>query len=249
MTFAVRFRLCGIACGEFAAMAMALAACQFGKEASPDAGVTVIMPAAPVNESEVTRYPNERKLTGDALLPRAAVARKSPPNGAEVARLPAGTSVKKMADVSDGLLVMFEEPTTKSRMVGWLELGALGDALPVVTAKVLPALPKDAGRDASDSKKDAGAVVIVDAGVAPPVDASAPAAPAADASAPPPSKGADAGAAMSPVRKRVNGKCDAGWINFPKDSEDCRKPCVNDKDCKGLKCGPLVGKGAQKVCS
>jgi hypothetical protein len=156
--------------------------------------------------------------------------------------------VKKMADVSDGLLVTFDDPATKSRMIGWLELGALGDAPPVVTAKALPLLLKDAGRDASDSKKDSGAVadagaaaVIVDAGAAP-------VAPAADASAPPPPP-VDAGAAMSPLRKRVNGKCDAGWINFPKDSEDCRKPCVNDKDCRGLKCAPLAGKGAQKVCS
>jgi hypothetical protein len=209
------------------------------------------------NESQITRYPNEKKASGDVTLLRASPVRRSPPNGPEFAQLSAGTVVERIADVADGTLVVFKDASDgRTRMLGWIEPGSLnGEA-------GKPTLVKDAGREAAapDSGKDAAAV---DAGRDGAADAgarvdggthdagstkSADAGTAkADAGA---SKPADAGASASPaVRKAVSGKCDPGWTNFPTGSADCRKSCTADGECASLagnvKC---QAKGAQKMC-
>src|SRR5262245_13613315 len=45
------------------------------------------------NENDVTVYPQQQKLSDVAALQRETVTHKSPPNGADLATLPSGTTV------------------------------------------------------------------------------------------------------------------------------------------------------------
>lgn len=95
---------------------------------------------------------------------------------------------------------------------------------------------KDAGIKDGGVAKDAGAPL--DAGGAKDAGASKDAGVVKDAGAP-------KAAPMTAERKAVNGKCEAGWIVFPTNSETCRKVCATDADCGGLSCAQ---KGSQKLC-
>ncbi len=201
-------------------------------EATDDASVPVPTTTAsagsgPItNEKSVTRYPTEQKLDEDGTVPKDVVAHQSPPNGQMVAMIPANTTVKKIASVPGGTLVVFTD-TTGARMMGWLDEQAftVAPVAPTTTVRYIPTL-RDAGGGITPP-------VVIDAGggPTPPVVIDA---------------GGGGPKAVTPVKPAVNGKCDAGWIIFPTGSTTCRRTCSTDAECgAGLKCAP---KGSQKLC-
>jgi hypothetical protein len=178
------------------------------------------------NEKSVTRYPTEHKLDEDGTVPKDVVAHQSPPNGQMVAVIPANTTVKKIASVPGGTLVVFTD-TTGARMMGWLDEQAftVAPVAPTTTLRFIPTV-RDAGVQP----------IVVDAGGG------------GGTPVPPPVLDAGGGGAkaVTPVKPAVNGKCDAGWIIFPTGSTTCRKTCSADAECgAGLKCAQ---KGSQKLC-
>jgi hypothetical protein len=202
---------------------------------------TATTPAAQgkiVNEKSITRYPTEQKTDQDFVLLQDATARVSPPNGSAVATVSAGTTVKKIATIPGGTLVVFSAPSG-DRMMGWMDDASFLAPPEASTApnRVLPVpvVSRDGGPTPTPppsldaGKSDPTPAQVVDAGAKPTA--------VVDAGAKP--------AAMVPVKKAVNGKCDPGWIIFPTGGPDCRKTCASDADCPGLKCAP---KGSQKLC-
>ena len=97
------------------------------------------------NEKSVTRYPTEHKLDEDGIVPKDVVAHQSPPNGQMVAVIPANTTVKKIASVPGGTLVVFTD-TTGARMMGWLDEQAftVAPVAPTTTLRFIPTI-RDAG--------------------------------------------------------------------------------------------------------
>ena len=180
------------------------------------------------NEKSVTRYPTEHKLDEDGIVPKDVVAHQSPPNGQMVAVIPANTTVKKIASVPGGTLVVFTD-TSGARMMGWLDEQAftVAPVAPTTTLRFIPTI-RDAGGGGTTPP------TVVDAGgggTTPPTVVDA---------------GGGGAKAVTPVKPAVNGKCDAGWIIFPTGSTTCRKTCSADAECgTGLKCAP---KGSQKLC-
>lgn len=182
------------------------------------------------NEASVLRYANETPLNNEPAVigTSGAVARNFPGNGPEVAKLPKGTAVAKIAQYfSTGVLVMFDDPSGDgSKLMGWVPPKVFDTAAPAPTKIVVP-----------PPLKDAGAVVAHDAGVATKTDAGVAVVDAGTSSLPQPPKGA---VAVPPV----NGKCPDGWTV----SEGmCRHTCGADAECpRGTKC---LSKKGQKVCS
>ncbi|MFO0663457.1 MAG: hypothetical protein U0174_05870 [Polyangiaceae bacterium] len=196
-----------------------------GAEPATSATAATAKPAADgpaVNEKNITRYPTERKVDETATTLREFDVRQSPPTGAVVAHIPAGTSVKKIATMPGAALVTFTAPNGEKTM-GWLGDQAF-EVMPEAPTPNTPNVPIVVNRDAGAGVvKDAGgAPAVVDAGTAP--------------------------AAATPKRKAVNGKCDPGWVVFPTGSDTCRQTCTSDASCgnPGLKCLP---KGSQKLCA
>jgi hypothetical protein len=210
------------------------------------------------NEANVLRYANETPLDSEPAVIGAAGAkvRSFPGNGPEVATLPKGTPVAKIAQYfNTGVLVMFDDPSGDgSKLMGWVPPKVFDVAAPVPTKIIVPpatrdagaplvhdggAAPKDAGaaHDAGVAPKDAGAA-HVDAGVAP-KDAGAARVDAGGGGSalPQPPKGA---VAVPPV----NGKCPDGWTVT---SGMCRRKCAADAECpRGTRC---LSKGAATVCT
>jgi hypothetical protein len=82
-------------------------------------------PAAPeaTNVSDIARFGDETKIDHEVLKTEAplSIARKSPPNGDIVARLPRGTEVTKLASHETQFLVTFANPKkADERLMGWI---------------------------------------------------------------------------------------------------------------------------------
>lgn len=221
-----------------------------GDESAEDAATVAAAGVGAKNEANVLRYARETALPNEPAVIGAegAVARNFPGNGPEVATLPKGTAVAKIAQYfSTGTLVMFDDPSGDgSKLIGWVSPKAFDAAAPppakpvvvpppvrITDAGAAPAAPKDAG--APVVVKDAGAPVVADAGKpATTVDA-----------------GGGGGASTQPSKSAValppdaKGKCLDGWAVSP--DTMCRRKCAADAECpRGTKC---LLKGSNKVCT
>ncbi len=130
------------------ALALALAGCPKKKtdggdassDAATDAAVAAVDsgPATPdaTNVNEVARFGDETKLGADVVktLAPLTIARKSPPNGEWVARLPHGTDVTKLASHEGQTLVTFANPKkADERLMGWVADSAFKTAAVAAT--------------------------------------------------------------------------------------------------------------------
>ncbi len=202
------------------------------------------------NEASVLRYANEMALANEPAVigSNGAKARNFPGNGPEVAFLPKGTPVAKIAQYfHTATLIMFDDPSGDgTKLMGWVPPTAFDVAAPAPTKIIVP--PRvDAG--SSTTIKDAG-VTTHDAGNSTAAkDAGATPAPIVDAGGggnnangnsstiPPPSKSAIA-------VPTVNGKCFEGWVVA---ESMCRRKCATDSECpRNTKC---VAKQGNKVCT
>jgi hypothetical protein len=224
--------------------ALVLVACPGKKKKGDDAGLALgeggatAEPGAWVdkpleNENDITEYPQEQDVNEVAVILRDTAARKSPPNGAEIASLPASTTVKKLVRKDKAFRVAFDDPATGKRLCGWVGEEAFtppaaASATATQTAWVAP--KKDAGVAAG---KDAGATTAADAGGGSAVAV-------ADAGGAAPAK--DAGAAVA-------SKCPAGQREVQPGV--CKKLCNTNGDCPGSRCTkkpPPEGFGEPPVC-
>ncbi|MBX3218150.1 MAG: hypothetical protein KF850_39455 [Labilithrix sp.] len=208
------------------------------------------------NEANVLRYANETPLPNEPAVigDSGAKARNFPGNGPEVATLPKGTAVVKVAQYfNTGVLIMFDDPSGDgSKLLGWVTPKVFDATAVAPEPTVKPIVPvpivrvdagsnaavKDAGApiaDAGAPAKDAGSSVAVkDAGAAPTVvDAGG----AKSNAIPQPPKSA---VAVAPT----DGKCPDGWAI----SEGmCRRKCAADTECpRNTKCASKQG---VKVCT
>jgi hypothetical protein len=204
-----------------------------------DAATVAVTGTGAKNEADVLRYANETPLQNEpAMIGKdATVVRNFPGNGPEVAVLPKGTAVAKIAQYfSTGTLIMFDDPSGDgTKLIGWVSPKAF-DAAPPPPTKVVVVPPRDAGgssapKDASGptpTVTDAGAKAQTDAGTKPVADAGAtPSFPKGLTAYPP-----------------IDGKC--GDTHALTDGM-CRKKCAADADCgRGIKC---VQKKGAKVCT
>ncbi len=211
------------------------------------------------NEANVLRYANETALPNEPAVigDSGAKARNFPGNGPEVAFLPKGTAVVKIARYfSTGVLILFDDPSGDgSKLLGWVTPKAFDTAAPTptptptvptptttTTTKVVPIVKLDAG--SSTTVKDAGAPTIQDAGSSAAVkDAGAKpvvvdaGSSSSSSSLPQPAKGV---LAVAPV----DGKCPDGWAVA---EGMCRRKCTADTDCpRNTKCAT---KQNVKVCT
>jgi hypothetical protein len=236
--------------------------------AATSSSVSALAPGSgPVaNEKLVTRYPSEKKSEESLTLARDVVAHQSPPDGAMVANLAAGTKVEQLAVMPDGILVVFAGASGE-RLMGWVDPQSFGaQAVTTAASARLPlvALKTDAGTlvDAGSALGDAGLGVLdaggtadsgtggkTDAGLAAKPDAGAASKPdagaagRADAGAP---VKLDAGVAAGQAWKAaVGARCDAGWTLTAPGSTKCFKICTTDANCPGLRCKTS---GAVKFC-
>ncbi|MBX3258697.1 MAG: hypothetical protein KIS78_35735 [Labilithrix sp.] len=200
------------------------------------------------NEANVLRYANETPLPNEPAVigDGGAKARNFPGNGPEVATLPKGTAVVKVAQYfNTGVLILFDDPSGDgSKLVGWVTPKVFDATAPEPTVKPIvpvPVVKVDAGsnaavKDAGAPIKDAGSSVAVkDAGAAPAVvDAGG----AKSSTIPQPPKSAVA------VAPTADGKCPDGWAI----SEGmCRRKCAADAECpRNTKCASKQG---VKVCT
>lgn len=202
------------------------------------------------NEANVLRYARETALPNEPAVigSEGAVVRNFPGNGPEVATLPKGTAVAKIAQYfQTGTLVMFDDPSGDgSKLMGWVTPKAFDVAAPPPAKTVVvppPVRVTDAGA-APAAPKDAGAPAVKDAGAPAAVDAGKPVA-AVDAG------GGGGGASTQPSKSAVavppdaKGKCPDGWAVSP--DTMCRRKCAADGECpRGTKC---LLKGSNKVCT
>ncbi|MCW5832863.1 MAG: hypothetical protein KIS78_10670 [Labilithrix sp.] len=103
-----------------------------------------------------TPLPNEPAVIGDG----GAKARNFPGNGPEVATLPKGTAVVKVAQYfNTGVLILFDDPSGDgSKLVGWVTPKVFDATAPEPTVKPIvpvPVVKVDAGSNAA--VQDAGA--------------------------------------------------------------------------------------------
>jgi hypothetical protein len=157
-------------CVAMAAMATAVMACSMFKkpgagdagedgssEASAAAASAEPAPVLAVNESEITRYPDEKPvarapLTTDELV--GNVRTQAGAGGDLVVILKKGTEVDKLAERGGYYLVLADDPKEPSRkLMGWIAEAAFG---PEPGRRHEPEARGDAGR-ALEAKVDAGA--------------------------------------------------------------------------------------------
>lgn len=219
-----------------------------------DAATVSVTGIGAKNEADVLRYANETPLPNEpAVIGKdGAIARNFPGNGPQVALLPKGTPVAKIAQYfSTAVLVMFDDPSGDgTKLIGWVSPKAFDAAAPAPTKIVVVPPKKDAGGGTTQVVHDAGgssAPTVHDAGgnATPSVrDAGGSSAPTVQdagggnsSTLPQPPRGV---VAVPPV----NGKCPDSWTI----SENmCRKKCSGDSDCgRGTKC---TNKGGAKVCT
>lgn len=214
-----------------------LAACPGKKKQADDGGAGAAAEAGAMagpggfvdkpieNEKEVTEYPQERDVNEVAVLLRDTKARKSPPNGPEIASLPANTTVKKLVQKESSFRIAFDDPTTGKRLCGWVPEDAFSPA-PVATATAThtahAAPKKDAGA-ASVATADAGggsASTAMDAG-------GGAAAGGKDAGGGAALASADAGGGAA-----AGGSCPAGQRDVGAPGKPmCLKLCAKNGDC------------------
>ncbi len=75
------------------------------------------------NVNEIARFGDETKIANEVVKTEAplTIARKSPPNGEWVARLPRGTEVTKVASHEGQVLITFANPKkSDERLMGWV---------------------------------------------------------------------------------------------------------------------------------
>lgn len=229
-----------------------------GTDDSLDAATVDVSGTGAKNEKDILRYADEEALDEVAVIGKdGAKARNFPGNGPEVASLPKGTVVKKMAKrFSTSVLVMFDDPVAAdgSKLMGWVAPNAFDVAAP----KPVWIPPKVT--DAGVAKIDAGGGTTTDAGAGggggggggATTDAGAGKADAGGGNAT-----VDAGAAGGlgqPARgtasvSPVAGKCPTGWAITAAGDGMCRMVCKTDAECASqsrvTKCKPS---GAQKLC-
>lgn len=203
-----------------------------------DAATVTVSGIGAKNEGTVLRYANEVPLPNEpAVIGKdGAKARNFPGNGPEVAVLPKGTPVAKIAQYfSTGTLIMFDDPSGDgSKLIGWVSPKSFDVTAPAPTKLVIVPPRVDAG---SPTVKDAG-VTTQDSGAPTPVK-DAGAAPVADAGG-----GGSPSTSKLPAIAPIDGKCTPDRVLT---EGMCRFKCVNDTSCpRGTKC---VSKGALKVCS
>lgn len=251
---------------------------EVGDEDDEDAAAAAVADAETVdaaglgakNEANVLRYANETPLPNEPALvgEKGARARNFPGNGPEVAFLPKGTPVVKIAQYfSTGTLIVFDDPSGDgTRLMGWVTPSAFDATTPAPSPSPPPSPTPTPTPTAPPSSSDAGAKLVVDAG-AKPQDAGA--APIVDAGAKPvdagvkpavkdagtPAKVVDAGGGSpsntipQPAKgvlavPPVNGKCPDGWAVA---ENMCRRKCTADGECpRGTKCATKSG---VKVCT
>ena len=109
-------------------------------DATTDAPVAEVDsgPAVPdaVNVNDIARFGQETKIANEVAKTEAplTIARKSPPNGEWVARLPRGTEVTKIASHEGQVLVVFANPKkADERLMGWVVEAAFKAALATAT--------------------------------------------------------------------------------------------------------------------
>ena len=209
--------------GVFAILAFT-AGCQRSMGASdraPDAAGAAAN-ATPVNASDVTRYPYEKKLKDvSATLLKDGVVHKSPPDGPTITTLTKGTAVTQIAETSDSYLVTFDDPNGGDRKMGWIHENAFTDApMPVAGGG---GGGHGGGHGGGGGGGGGGSRGGGGGGTPPP--------------APPPG---------TIFTQPVNGLCPVG---FAKSSAGCYKTCNADADCpSGVKCRSGVVSSA-KVCT
>ena len=194
------------------------------------------------NEANVLRYANETPVANEPAVIGAdgAKARNFPGNGPEVATLPKGTAVAKIAQYfSTATLIMFDDPSGDgSKLMGWVSPKVFDAAAPPPAKTVVVPVPVPRVDAGAIAMRDAGAAVA-DGGskVATVVDAGGGGGGGSNFTPPEPPKGA---VAVPPT----GGKCPNGWTMA---DSMCRRKCATDPDCpRGTKC---LSKQGQKVCS
>jgi hypothetical protein len=196
------------------AMASTLMACSLlkkpgaadaGSDAEPSSGLPVEAAAATeaVNESELTRYPDEKPIDHATLTAESGgnLRTQAGPGGDLVIVLKHGTEVQKIAEHASYYLVIADDPKDPTRkLMGWAAESVFS------------------GEGPHRHEGDAGMtpVRVGDAGARPPaagVDGGKPAPPT-------PSKPLDV--------KKINGACPSGYAPC---SAICRATCKTDPDC------------------
>lgn len=203
----------------------------------PDAATVSVTGIGAKNEASVLRYADETALSNEpaVIAKDGAVARNFPGNGPQVAFLPKGTPVAKLARrFSTAILIMFDDPSSNdgTKLIGWVTPSVFDVAAPPPVKPIVVPPKKDAGPPPTPTVVDAGGggggnATVTDAGGG-----------GGNASIPQPAKGVQA---VAPI----NGKCPDNWVVT---EGMCRKKCTADKDCdrSTIKC---VSRGGQKVCS
>lgn len=179
-----------------------------------DAGTISVTGTGAKNEAQITRYPNETSLGGAPALiaNNGTVARTFPGAGAQVAVLSKSTPCGKVAQYGNaGTLILWNEPSDGSTLMGWVPNGSFQGSVNPSTIKPVTVV------------KDASAPAVQDAG---------------GNSTPPTPTVTDAGppaADPCPVScAPTNGQCPGGKKN---DNGMCRIQCKTDKDCpRNVKC-------------
>ncbi len=125
--------------GDDAADAAAEAAVAEVAEAAPPPAAT---PAA-VNENDVSRFPDEKKLDNVvATLARPTNVREIPGIGKVVAALAKGGTVTEIAQRSTFFLVVFQNPADQKQLMGWITQDSFTPPAAIVAKPLTCTLPE-----------------------------------------------------------------------------------------------------------
>ena len=82
---------------------------------------TTTTTSGPTNAADVTRFPDEKKLDEKATLEWSSSKVRKKPQGDQVAALPKGTSVTKIAEHQGFFLITFADPKDSTKQLeGWV---------------------------------------------------------------------------------------------------------------------------------
>lgn len=96
---------------------------------APSASATT---APTANESDVARFPDEKKLDERAVLQWSSSKVRKKPQGDPVVSLPKGTNVTKIAEHQGFFLITFADPKDSSkRLMGWVFKDAFTAEVPL----------------------------------------------------------------------------------------------------------------------
>lgn len=108
-----------------------------------EAAAPVAAAPAAANENDVSRFPDEKKLENvTATIQRTTNVREIPGIGKVVAALAKGGTVTEIAQRSTFFLVVFENPTDKKTLMGWIPAESFTAAAPIAP-KVLTCTPPE----------------------------------------------------------------------------------------------------------